>query len=72
MTAVRSQNGSWHLRLYPPDNRPNCSPVPGIEGVYVIITRSCINLVPILDRCLAQKIMKNGSALLLSLDQRNR
>ncbi|MDF2496199.1 hypothetical protein [Sphingomonas sp.] len=51
---------SCHLRLYPPDNRPNCSPVPGIEGAYVVVTHSGITLVPILGRCLAQKIMEKG------------
>lgn len=56
---------SCHLRLYPPDNRPNYSPVPGIEGAYVVVTDSGITLVPILGRCLARKMME-GSALSLT------
>jgi glycine/D-amino acid oxidase-like deaminating enzyme len=39
--------------------------MPGIEGAYVVVTHSGITLVPILGRCLAQKIMEKGSASLL-------
>jgi glycine/D-amino acid oxidase-like deaminating enzyme len=63
---------SCHFRLYPPDNRPICSPVPGIEGAYVVVTHSGITLVPILGRCLAQKIMEKGSAPMLISYRSNR
>ncbi len=56
---------SCHVRLYPPNNRPNCSQVPRIEGAYVVVTHSGITLVPILGGCLAQEIVENGSASLL-------
>jgi glycine/D-amino acid oxidase-like deaminating enzyme len=46
--------------------------VPGIEGAYVVVTHSGITLVPILGRCLAEKIMEKGSAPLLISYRSNR
>lgn len=46
--------------------------MPEIEGAYVVVTHSGTTPVPILGRCLAQKIMEKGSAPLLIFYRSNR
>ncbi|MCC2978329.1 FAD-binding oxidoreductase [Sphingomonas sp. PL-96] len=50
------------FRPYPLDNRPICGPVPGVEGLYTIVTHSGITLAPILGRYAAQEIATGRQA----------
>lgn len=54
------------FRPKPLDNRPIIGPVPGIDGVYVVVTHSGVTLAPILGRYTAQELMRGTMPPLLA------
>lgn len=54
------------LRPYPLDNRPIIGPVPGVRGIYALVTHSGITLAPILGRYAALEIMGGADVPILA------
>lgn len=53
------------FRPYPLDNRPVCGFVPGVNGVYVVVTHSGVTLAPILGRYTAAEILTGAEMPML-------